>query len=144
WGMVHFWLTFIGFNLTFFPQHEIGLRGMPRRVATYQSSLHVTFLNRLSTAGAYILAISVLPFFWNLWVSWRHPVPAGDNPWGAHTLEWATTSPPPPHNFTSLPPIRSDRPVWDLDHPEARTEPARTPHHADLTIPGDSQEPSGG
>jgi len=118
WGKVHFWLTIIGFNLTFFPQHEIGLRGMPRRVATYSPDLHVTFLNRLSTAGAYLLAISVLPFFWNLWVSWRHPIPAGDDPWGGHTLEWATSSPPPAHNFTSLPPIRSDRPVWDLTHPQ--------------------------
>jgi cytochrome c oxidase subunit 1 len=117
WGKFHFWLTFVGFNLTFFPQHEIGLRGMPRRVATYPADLHVTFLNRLSTAGAYLLAVSVLPFLWNLWVSWRRPVPAGDDPWGAHTLEWATSSPPPHHNFDTLPPIRSDRPVWDLRHP---------------------------
>jgi len=120
WGKVHFWLTMIGFNLTFFPQHEIGLRGMPRRVATYSSSLHVTFLNRLSTAGAYLLAVSLLPFFWNLWISWRDPIPAGDDPWDGQTLEWATSSPPPPHNFTSLPPIRSDRPLWDLKHPPAR------------------------
>jgi cytochrome c oxidase subunit 1 len=96
---------------------------MPRRVATYSPSLHVTFLNRLSTAGAYLLAVSVLPFFWNLWVSWRHPIPAGDDPWGGHTLEWATTSPPPEHNFTSLPRIRSDRPVWDLHHPTEVTAP---------------------
>jgi cytochrome c oxidase subunit 1 len=116
WGKVHFWLTLIGFNLTFFPQHEIGFRGMPRRVSTYPASLHVTFLNRLSTAGAYILAVSILPFLWNLWISWRHPIPAGDDPWGGHTLEWATASPPVPHNFNSLPPIRSDRPLWDLAH----------------------------
>jgi cytochrome c oxidase subunit 1 len=116
WGQVHFWLTAIGFNLTFFPQHQIGLRGMPRRVSSYPASLHVTFLNRLSTLGAYILAVSILPFVWNLWVSWRHPVPAGDDPWGGHTLEWATTSPPPPHNFDALPPIHSDRPLWDLTH----------------------------
>ena len=116
WANVHFALTFIGFNLTFFPQHQAGLRGMARRVSSYPADLHVTFLNRLSTAGAYVLAISVLPFFWNLWVSWRHPIPAGDDPWGGHTLEWATTSPPPPHNFDRLPPIRSDRPVWDLHH----------------------------
>ena len=117
WGKLHFWLTFIGFNLTFFPQHTIGLRGMPRRVATYPADLHVTFLNRLSTAGGYLLAVSVLPFLFNLWISWRRPMPAGDDPWGGHTLEWATTSPPPHHNFDSLPPIRSDRPVWDLHHP---------------------------
>ena len=117
WGKLHFWLTFIGFNLTFAPLHEAGLRGMVRRVSTYPADLHVTFLNQLATAGAYILGLSILPFLWNLWVSWRHPVPAGDNPWGGHTLEWATTSPPPAHNFTSLPPIRSDRPLWDLAHP---------------------------
>jgi cytochrome c oxidase subunit 1 len=125
WGKVHFWITFVGFNLTFFPQHEIGLRGMPRRVSQYSPSLHVTFLNRLSTAGAYLLGVSVLPFFWNLWVSWRHPIPAGDDPWGGHTLEWATTSPPPPHNFTALPPIRSDRPLWDLAHDQALLEQLR-------------------
>ena len=117
WGKVHFWLTFIGFNLTFFPQHEAGLRGMPRRIVTYDAGAHVTFLNRLSTAGAYILGISVLPFLWNLWTSWRNPLAAGDDPWGGHTLEWATTSPPPAHNFTSLPPIRSDRPLWDATQP---------------------------
>jgi cytochrome c oxidase subunit 1 len=62
--------------------------------------------------------VSTLPFLWNLWVSWRKPVVAGDDPWEGHTLEWATTSPPPPHNFSSLPPIRSDRPLWDLRHPK--------------------------
>ena len=117
WGKLHFWLTLIGFNLTFAPLHEAGMRGMVRRVSTYPADLHVTFLNQLATAGAYILGLSILPFLWNLWVSWRHPVLAGDNPWGGHTLEWATTSPPPAHNFTSLPPIRSDRPLWDLAHP---------------------------
>ncbi|GAC1539334.1 MAG: cytochrome c oxidase subunit I [Acidimicrobiales bacterium] len=117
WGKVHFWLTLVGFNLTFFPQHQAGLRGMVRRITTYGPGDHVTFLNQLSTLGAYILGISVLPFLWNLWISWRDPIPAGDDPWGGHTLEWATTSPPPPHNFTSLPPIRSDRPLWDANQP---------------------------
>jgi cytochrome c oxidase subunit I len=125
WGKVHFWLTLIGFNLTFFPQHEIGFRGMPRRVSSYPASLHVTFLNRLSTAGAYLLAVSILPFLWNLWISWRHPIPAGNDPWGGHTLEWATTSPPSTHNFDSLPPIRSDRPLWDLAHPPQPSAPPR-------------------
>ncbi|GAC1477414.1 MAG: cytochrome c oxidase subunit I [Acidimicrobiales bacterium] len=117
WGKVHFWLTFIGFNLTFFPQHEAGMRGMVRRITTYGAGDHVTFLNQLSTAGAYILGLSVLPFLWNLWISWRDPIPAGDDPWEGQTLEWATTSPPPPHNFTALPPIRSDRPLWDAHQP---------------------------
>ena len=123
WGKVHFWITFVGFNLTFFPQHQIGLRGMPRRVATYPASLHVTFLNRLSTVGAFLLGLSVLPFLWNVWISWRRPILAGDDPWGAHTLEWATTSPPPHHNFDHLPPIRSDRPIWDLRHPPSQAHP---------------------
>jgi cytochrome c oxidase subunit 1 len=118
---VQFLLMFIGFNLTFFPQHELGLRGMPRRIATYLANQHWSFLNLLSSIGAYILGAAFLPFLWNVWISWRHGEPAGPNPWGAGTLEWATTSPPPEHNFDSLPPIRSERPVWDLDHPKVTT-----------------------
>jgi cytochrome c oxidase subunit 1 len=118
-GRVHFWLLIVGFNLTFLPQHLLGERGMPRRVATYAAGDHFTFLNLLSTIGSFLIGVSTLVFLWNLWVSWRQPVAAGDDPWGGHTLEWATTSPPPEHNFASLPPIRSDRPVWDLHHPQA-------------------------
>jgi cytochrome c oxidase subunit 1 len=113
----HFVLLFIGFNLTFFPQHQLGLRGMPRRIATYLPNQRWSFLNLLSSIGAYILGVAVLPFLGNVWISWRRGEPAGDNPWGAGTLEWATTSPPPEHNFHALPPIRSERPVWDLNHP---------------------------
>jgi cytochrome c oxidase subunit 1 len=123
WAKIHFWLLFVGFNMTFLPQHELGLRGMPRRVVTYGAGDHLTFLNRLSTAGAFLVGVSTLPFLWNLWVSWRKPVVAGDDPWEGHTLEWATTSPPPPHNFSSLPPIRSDRPLWDLRHPKETAAP---------------------
>jgi cytochrome c oxidase subunit 1 len=117
---LQFLLMFVGFNLTFFPQHELGLRGMPRRVATYLANQHWSFLNLLSSIGAYILGAAFLPFLWNVWISWRHGEPAGPNPWGAGTLEWATSSPPPEHNFDSLPPIRSERPVWDLDHPKVK------------------------
>ena len=113
---LHFWLLFAGFNLTFFPQHVLGLRGMVRRVADYRASDGFTFLNMLSTTGAFLLAVSTLPFLWNLWVSKRRGAVAGDDPWEGHTLEWATTSPPPEHNFTALPPIRSDRPVFDARH----------------------------
>jgi cytochrome c oxidase subunit I len=123
WAKIHFWLLFVGFNMTFLPQHELGLRGMPRRVVTYGAGDHLTFLNQLSTAGAFLVGVSTLPFLWNLWVSWRKPVVAGDDPWEGHTLEWATTSPPPPHNFSSLPPIRSDRPLWDLRHPKETSAP---------------------
>jgi cytochrome c oxidase subunit 1 len=120
WARVHFVLMLIGFNLTFFPQNELGLRGMPRRIAVYAADQHWSFLNMLSTIGAYLLGVAMLPFLWNVWITWRHGELVGNNPWGAGTLEWATTSPPPEHNFDALPPIRSERPVWDLDHPEAR------------------------
>ena len=119
WGKVHFWLMFVGFNLTFFVQHQLGLDGMPRRVADYLPSDGFTTLNRISTIGAVLLGASTFPFLWNVWRTLRaRPSPAGDDPWDGHTLEWATTSPPPPHNFDSLPPIRSNRPVWDRDHPD--------------------------
>ena len=117
-GKIHFWLTFIGFWMTFAPQYLVGLRGMPRRIDTYQASDGFTFLNRISTVGAYILGLSVVFLIINFWVSWRKPVAAGDNPWDGQALEWGTTSPPPHHNFASLPPIRSERPVWDANHPD--------------------------
>ena len=117
-GKIQFWLAFIAFNVTFIPLYFAGLRGMPRRVPVYLVSDHVTFLNQLSSVGAFMTGASFLIWLLNLWVSWRRPIAAGDNPWDGHTLEWATTSPPPPHNFTSLPPIRSQRPVWDANHPE--------------------------
>jgi len=125
WARVHFALTFIGFNLTFFPQHQLGLRGMPRRIATYAAGERWSFLNLLSTIGAYVLGVAVLPFLWNVWRSLRRGSPAGDDPWQANSLEWATTSPPPEHNFERLPPIRSERPVWDARHPDhSDDEPA--------------------
>jgi cytochrome c oxidase subunit 1 len=119
WARVHFVLMFIGFNLTFFPQSQLGLRGMPRRVATYGPGEGWSFLNLLSSIGAYILGVAILPFLWNVWRTWRTGEPVGANPWDAGTLEWATSSPPPEHNFDSLPPIRSERPVWDVNHPAA-------------------------
>ncbi|HSS09521.1 MAG TPA: cytochrome c oxidase subunit I [Acidimicrobiales bacterium] len=119
WARVHFVLMLIGFNLTFFPQNVLGLRGMPRRIATYGPLEHWSFLNLLSSIGAYILGVAMLPFLWNVWITWRHGERVGANPWDAGTLEWSTSSPPPEHNFDSLPPIRSERPVWDLAHPGA-------------------------
>ncbi|HEY8523564.1 MAG TPA: cytochrome c oxidase subunit I [Acidimicrobiales bacterium] len=118
WGRVHFWMNLVGFHLTFFVQHILGLDGMPRRVADYLESDGFTSLNRVSSFGAALLGASTLPFLWNVWQTLRGRLgePAGNDPWGAQTLEWVTTSPPPPHNFDELPPIRSERPKWDLDH----------------------------
>ncbi len=119
WGQVHFWMTLVGFHLTFFVQHILGLEGMPRRVADYFDSDGFTGLNQVSTLGAFLLGASTLPFLWNVLQTSRGRMGrvAGDDPWGGHTLEWATTSPPPAENFTGpLPPIRSQRPVWDLHH----------------------------
>ncbi|MHB8647582.1 MAG: cbb3-type cytochrome c oxidase subunit I, partial [Thermomicrobiales bacterium] len=118
WGKWVFWLMFLGFNLTFFVQHILGLLGMPRRVFTYPNLPWWGALNLASTVGAGILGLSVLLFLWNAIASLHHGAVAGDNPWQAWTLEWATTSPPPVHNFDCLPPIRSRRPLWDVAHPE--------------------------
>jgi cytochrome c oxidase subunit 1 len=118
-GIVHFVLLFIGVNMTFLVQHELGLRGMPRRVNDYGAGAGFTTLNVISTIGSYIIAVAVLIFAINLLLSLRKGKPAGNDPWGGQTLEWWTTSPPPEHNFDSLPPIRSERPVWDAHHPEA-------------------------
>jgi cytochrome c oxidase subunit I len=117
WGKVHFWMTLVGFHLTFFVQHILGLEGMPRRVADYLDSDGFTGLNQISSIGAFILATSTLPFLWNALQTLRGRLGtvAGDDPWGGQTLEWTTTSPPPAENFAGpLPPIRSQRPAWDL------------------------------
>jgi len=117
-GKWHFWLAVVGFNMTFFVQHILGLVGMPRRVYTYPALPGYFAMNLISTIGAFILGAAVVIFLWNLVVSFRRGKPAGDNPWDAWTLEWATTSPPPEHNFEKLPPVRSARPLFDLNHPD--------------------------
>ena len=110
---IQFWLLFIGFNVTFFPMHQLGIDGMPRRVGDYGADAGWTELNLLATAGTVLIAAAMVLFAWNLALSLRRGPPAGDDPWGGHTLEWATSSPPPHHNFTRMPPITSDRPVLD-------------------------------
>jgi cytochrome c oxidase subunit I len=115
-GKWHFWLHFIGFNLAFFPMHSLGILGMPRRIADYPADAGWTFLNSLETVGAFIIAISIFPFLINVIATLINGERVGDDPWEANTLEWATSSPPPPHNFDKLPPIRSERPVFDLRH----------------------------
>jgi cytochrome c oxidase subunit 1 len=115
-GRIQFVLMFIGFNLTFFPMHQLGLAGMPRRIADYAASTGWSELNLAATAGGFIIAFAMLPFFWNVLVSLRNGKIANDDPWEANTLEWVTTSPPPAYNFDYLPEIRSERPVFDARH----------------------------
>jgi cytochrome c oxidase subunit 1 len=122
WGKVSFTLLLVGFNLTFFPQHDLGLRGMPRRIETYNAGMGWNFLNELSSIGSYITGLGVLVTAGNLFQSIRKGRLAGDNPWDGQTLEWACSSPPPDHNFEALPPIRSERPVWDANHPDMLTK----------------------
>jgi cytochrome c oxidase subunit 1 len=122
-GKVNFWTMFIGFNLTFLPQFFLGIEGMPRRVYTYPAIADLPWLNELSTIGAAIIGVSVVIFILNVFVSKVAQEPVSDDPWdGGQTLEWATTSPPPEFNFHALPPIRSERPAWDLRHPELAEE----------------------
>ncbi len=119
-GKVHFWLLFIGFHTTFLVQHWLGVKGMERRIVDYVPEDGFQTMNEISTLGATILAVSMLPFFWNVYTTWRNaPKVAVDDPWGyGASLEWATSCPPPRHNFASLPRIRSERPAFDLHHPE--------------------------
>ena len=112
-----FCLMLVGFNLTFWPQFVVGMRGMQRRIVDYPSNLGFDTPNLVSTIGAGIMTVGVLLFLYDVWHARRHPVPAGDDPWDGYSLEWATTSPPPEHNFASLPRIRSVRPAYDLHHP---------------------------
>ena len=119
-GKIHFWLLFIGFHTTFLIQHWLGVIGMPRRYASYLTNDGFTWMNQVSTVGAAILGISMLPFLINVYITARRGVKVTvDDPWGtARSLEWATSCPPPRHNFTSIPRIRSESPAFDLHHPE--------------------------
>jgi cytochrome c oxidase subunit I len=127
-GKIHFWMLFIGFHTTFLVQHWLGAEGMPRRYADYDPSF--TGLNMLSTWGSFLLGASMLPFLYNVYITAKNGKKVALNdPWGfGNSLEWVTSCPPPRHNFTSIPRIRSERPAFDLHHPH---------------IPGKSELPVG-
>jgi cytochrome c oxidase subunit I len=118
-GKIHFWLTMIGFHGTFLVQHWLGTKGMPRRYADYLPGDGFTFLNTFSTIGSFILGLSTLPFIYNVWKSYKvGRVVNVDDPWGhGNSLEWATSSPPPRHNFLEIPRIRSERPAFEAHYP---------------------------
>ncbi|EFP57240.1 MULTISPECIES: cytochrome c oxidase subunit I [Dermacoccus] len=119
-GKIQFWLLFVGFHLTFLVQHVLGVEGMPRRYADYLPEDGFQFLNQVSTVGSFLLGASMLPFLYNVYITWKKaPLVTEDDPWGfGASLEWATSCPPPRHNFNSIPRIRSERPAFDLHHPE--------------------------
>ncbi|HVA84993.1 MAG TPA: cytochrome c oxidase subunit I [Candidatus Saccharimonadales bacterium] len=123
-GRIQFVMWVVGFTLTFLPQYQLGAEGMPRRIATYAADTGWGPLNMLSTIGAVLTALGTIPFFLAVFLALRRPATATDDPWEANSLEWATSSPPPEHNFRSLPPIRSIRPVFDARQRRAMADGA--------------------
>ncbi|MFF4381428.1 cytochrome c oxidase subunit I [Kitasatospora sp. NPDC001547] len=123
-GKVHFWILFVGFQSTFLVMHWLGAQGMPRRYASYLPADGFTTLNVCASIGSFLLGVSNLPFFYNVWRTTRYGEKvAEDDPWGwGRSLEWATSCPPPSHNFHALPRIRSESPAFDLHPPEVPPE----------------------
>ena len=145
-GKIHFWLLFFGFHGTFLVQHFLGVDGMPRRYADYMPEDGFTWMNQLSTISSFVLAISMLPFFMAVWKSFQTPKVGVDDPWGWGTsLEWATSCPPPRHNFTSLPRIRSERPAFDMNHPNVGVLESAEPDKdvAEQLLGGPDTDPGG-
>ncbi|MEV4397751.1 cytochrome c oxidase subunit I [Nonomuraea sp. NPDC049607] len=144
-GKVHFWTLFVGFHTTFLVQHWLGQLGMPRRYADYSAADGFTALNEISSAGAFLLGASTLPFLYNVYKTTRHaPKVTLDDPWGyGNSLEWATSCPPPRHNFTSMPPIRSERPAFDLHYPHEDAPHKDAPHDDEPAVEP-SVEPDAG
>jgi cytochrome c oxidase subunit 1 len=122
-GKIHFWTLFVGFHLTFLIQHWLGIKGFPRRYADYLATDGFTYMNTVSTIGSFLLALSMIPFAINIWITQKAPMVEVDDPWGyGSSLEWATSCPPPRHNFLTMPRISSERPAFDLHHPHIKTE----------------------
>jgi cytochrome c oxidase subunit 1 len=137
-GKIHFWMLFLGFHTTFLIQHWLGVVGMPRRYADYLPEDGFADLHQLSTVGAFLLGASMIPFFWNVYITWRRGKRVEvDDPWGfGASLEWATSCPPPRHNFASIPRIRSERPALDLHHPELQPRMHETSHSPAAAVLG--------
>jgi cytochrome c oxidase subunit 1/cytochrome c oxidase subunit I+III len=121
---------FIGFNLGFFPMHISGLLGMPRRIYTYNEGMGWDWVNLITTAGSFLFAAGVLIFLYNVVFSLKNGARAGANPWDAPTLEWATSSPPPPYNFSVIPTVASRHPLWE----DRLAPPARSVLTAGLVL----------
>jgi len=141
-GKIHFWMLFFGFHLTFLVQHLLGIQGMARRYADYMPAEGFTTGNIISTVGSVLLGASMIPFLYNVWKTWRTaPLVTVDDPWGyGNSLEWATSCPPPRHNFDRLPRIRSERPAFDLHHPETAPGSAPSADKSTLTkLMGDAE-----
>jgi cytochrome c oxidase subunit 1/cytochrome c oxidase subunit I+III len=120
-GKLSFWATFLGTFLVFFPMHILGLLGMPRRIYTYPADMGWTFTNQLETVGAFLLAAGLLTIFANLTYSFFKGPACGNDPWQGDTLEWSTTSPPPPYNYPVIPTVTSPYPMWDKEDRELDT-----------------------
>jgi cytochrome c oxidase subunit I len=115
-GRIHFWLMLIGFNMTFFPMHYLGLIGMPRRIYTYAPDLGWNFWNLVATIGAFVIALSIAVFIVNVWKTRRSGQVAGPDPWDARTLEWMTSSPPPVYDFAVVPNVHGRDELWLRKH----------------------------
>ena len=134
-GKWHFWVNFIGSNLAFFPMHFSGLLGMPRRIWTYDAGQGWDTFNFESSIGAYIVGVATLILVYNIWRSRTSGKIAGNDPWGAGTLEWSIPSPPPPYNFAQIPRVTSRYPLWDVKPPSASAPVPNTPQHTEAPAP---------
>jgi cytochrome c oxidase subunit 1 len=127
-GNWHFWINFIGVNLTFMPMHWSGLYGMPRRIYTYPADQGWDIFNLMSSWGAYIQGLAGLIFAYNIFRSLRSGEPSGSDPWGGGTLEWSIPSPPPEYNFAVIPTVTSRYPMWDMKSPALSAEVPHSKH----------------